>query len=119
MGAPAAPKGRLFRKYLVAFVVLVGTVVLASGLVGALFSYRDNKRSIIQIEEGRAGSAAFAIDQQVGEIERDVVAIRRPGQALGRAGLERRRDDFLQLLRQLQAISEVTYLDSSAIGVLG
>jgi signal transduction histidine kinase len=113
MDPGAAPRGRLFRKYLVAFVLLVGGAVVASGTIEALFSYVDNKRAIIQIEQGRATSAADAIERRVTEISNALESTVRPGQASGRAGLERRRDDFLRLLREVPAIEELQYIDAA------
>jgi signal transduction histidine kinase len=112
MDPGAAPRGRLFRKYLVAFVLLVGGAVVASGTIEALFAYGDNKRAIIQIEQGRASSAVDAIDRRITEISNALEATLRPGLATGSAGLESRRDDFARLLRQVAAIEEIQYIDA-------
>ena len=51
-------RGRLFRKYIVVLLVLVGGVLMASSLVELYFSYRETQRAILRVERARAVAAA-------------------------------------------------------------
>ena len=121
-------RGRLFRKYVVVLLVLVGGVLMASSLVELYFSYRETQRAIIRVERANATAAASRIEQFLREVEEQVRATTRtasddptagrPGRgALGfREGLaaaiaEQRELDFLRALRNGPAISELRHLD--------
>src|SRR5205814_7981548 len=113
------PRGRLFRKYVVVFVILVGGVLMASSLVDLYFSYQETKRAIVRVERAKATAAAARIEQFVKEIERHVrettlAASDDPAAAqlgrgrlafregLGAAMAEQRELDFLRLLRNVR-----------------
>ena len=66
------PSGRLFRKYVVVLLVLVGGVLMASSLVELYFSYRETQRSIVRVERAKAVAAAAGIEQFLKEIEQQV-----------------------------------------------
>ena len=122
------PPGRLFRKYVVVFLVLVGGVLMASSLVELYFSYQETKRAIVRVERAKAAAAAAHIEQFVGDIERQVrettqAASDDPaasqvgrGKLAFRAGLgtalaEQRELDFLRLLRNVPAVTAINHLD--------
>jgi signal transduction histidine kinase len=105
---------RLFRKYAVIFVGLVTGALVASGGIEAYFAYRDNKEALVGIEREKATNAAIVIEQYIGEIERDVGTSLRPGQVTP-SSLDRRREDFLRLLRQVPALGQIGYIDASGI----
>jgi signal transduction histidine kinase/CheY-like chemotaxis protein len=122
------PRGRLFRKYVAVFLVLVGGVLMASSLVELYFSYQETKRAIIRVERAKAVAAAARIEQFVKEIERQVrettqAASDDPAAAqvgrgklafragLGTALAEQRELDFLRLLRNVPAVTEIRHLD--------
>ena len=63
---------RLFRKYVVIVVGLVTGAVVSSGAVEAYFAFRDNEASLVQIQREKASAATAAIEQFIGELERDV-----------------------------------------------
>ena len=44
------PRGRLFRKYVVFIVILIGGALLTSSLVEIYFSYQENKAALISIQ---------------------------------------------------------------------
>jgi signal transduction histidine kinase/CheY-like chemotaxis protein len=106
-------RGRLFRKYVVVFLFLVGGVLLISSAVELYFSYQETKAALVRIEREQAVAAAARIEQFVQDIERQVrwttqVAFDDPG-----AALEQREIDYLRVLRNVPAISEITHLDAS------
>ncbi len=122
------PRGRLFWKYLIFLLVLVGGVLIASSLVELWFSYEEAQRALVQIAREKAQGAAARIERFVVEIERQVrttthadaddPAVAPPGglgvgyrEALAGALAEQRELAFLRLLRTERAITEVRHLD--------
>jgi signal transduction histidine kinase len=126
MNTPAG--GRLFRKYVVVLLLLVGGVLIASSLVELYFSYRETQQSIVRVERAKAVAAATGIEQFLTEIEQQVrettrlvsddpdasqVGPVRLGfrEGLGAALAEQRELDFLRILRNVPAVSQLTHLD--------
>jgi signal transduction histidine kinase len=126
MNNPA--RGRLFRKYVVVLLLLVGGVLIASSLVELYFSYRETQQSIVRVERAKAVAAATGIEQFLTEIEQQVrettrlvsddpdasqVGPVRLGfrEGLGAALAEQRELDFLRILRNVPAVSQLTHLD--------
>jgi signal transduction histidine kinase/putative methionine-R-sulfoxide reductase with GAF domain len=122
------PGGRLFRKYVVVLLVLMGGVLMASSLVELYFSYRETQRSIVRVERAKAVAAAAGIEQLLKEIETQVRETTRTAsddpdasqvgqgrlgfrQGLGVAMAEQRELDFLRVLRNVPAVSELRHLD--------
>ncbi len=121
-------RGRLFRKYVVVLLVLVGGVLMASSLVELYFSYRETQRSIVRVERAKAVAAAVGIEQFLREVEQQVRETTRTAsddpdasqvgqgklgfrQGLGAALAEQRELDFLRVLRNVPAVSELSHLD--------
>jgi hypothetical protein len=102
--------GGLFRKYAAFLVALVGGSLLINALVEMYYSYGESRQALNAVQREKALGAATVIEQFLREIEGQV------GWATGflpmGSGLEQRRLDFLRLLRQAPAITEVTYIDS-------
>ncbi|HMB32937.1 MAG TPA: cache domain-containing protein, partial [Methylomirabilota bacterium] len=124
----AGSRGRLFRKYVVVLLVLMGGVLMASSLVELYFSYRETQRSIVRVERAKAVAAAAGIEQLLTEIEQQVRETTRTAsddpdasqvgqgrlgfrQGLGAAMAEQRELDFLRVLRNVPAVSELRHLD--------
>ena len=51
-------QGRLFRKYVVFFAVLVSGALLTSGLVQLYFSYQENQTTVVSVQRAKAVAAA-------------------------------------------------------------
>jgi GAF domain-containing protein/HAMP domain-containing protein len=120
--------GRLFRKYVVVLLVLVGGVLMASSLVELYFSYRETQRAILRVERAKAVAAAVGIEQFLREVEQQVRETTRTAsddpdasqvgqgrlgfrQGLGAALAEQRELDFLRVLRNVPAVSALSHLD--------
>jgi signal transduction histidine kinase len=102
-------RGSLFRKYVIYFVVLVSAALVVSGLVGMYFTYQESKAALLDLQREKAGAAASRIDAYVQEIEHQLGWMRLP--QIGGSSLEQRRIDFLKLLRQVPAVTDLSYLD--------
>ncbi len=121
-------RSRLARKYVVVLLILVGGVLMASSLVELYFSYRETQRAIVRVERAKAVAAAGRIEQFVKEVEQQVRETTRTAsddpdasqvgqgrlgfrQGLGAALTEQRELDFLRVLRNVPAVSELSHLD--------
>jgi two-component system, NtrC family, sensor kinase len=110
---PAKPKtrSRLFIKYVVLFVAVVGVALLSNGIFEVFFYYREHKTSLIRIQHEQAEAAAAKISQFVKEIESQLGwTTQLPWSA---ASLQDRRFDALRLLRQVPAITELSQIDAT------
>src|SRR2546422_5303396 len=103
---------RIFRKYVVIVVGLVTGAVVASGAVEAYFAFRDNEASLVQIQREKASAAASAIEQFIGEVERDIGTSLHPGE-VDEASIRRRYADFIRILHQVPSLTELDYIDST------
>src|SRR5437773_4180520 len=120
--------GRLFRKYVVVLLVLVGGVLMASSLVELYFAYRETQDAILRVERAKAVAAAARIEQFLKEVELQVRETTRTAsddpdasqvgpaklgfrQGLGAALAEQRELDFLRVLRNVPAVGELSHLD--------
>ena len=108
--APRRPGGKLFRKYVLLFVALVGGTLLASGALEVWFSYQEHKAALARIQYEKALAAAARIEQFIDEITRQIGWTTRA--QWSRSVLEQRRFEYLQLLRQAPAVTEVSHLDA-------
>ena len=108
--APRRPSGRLFRKYILLFVLLVGGALLASGTLQLWFSYEENKAALARVQREKALSAADRIEGFIDEITRQIGWTARA--QWDRSVIEQRRVEYLQLLRQASAVTEISHLDS-------
>jgi signal transduction histidine kinase/DNA-binding response OmpR family regulator len=123
------PQRRLFRKYVVFLVLLVGGLLTVSGAFELHFSYQEAQRGLVRVEREKAQAAAERIEGFVREIERQLRATTHgasedlgdnlpAGSGIGsrdgliRALVEQREIDFLRFLRSVPAAREVRHLDS-------
>lgn len=122
------PTGRLFRKYLVVLLLLIFVVLTLSSAAEIYFSYEESKQAIVRLEREKAIGAAAQIASFVGEIERQVrgttqassddtsvspSSLKAPvfRENLASTLAEQRELDFLRLLRNVPAITEIRHLD--------
>lgn len=102
-------RGRLLYKYLQPLVGLVAGALLTSSGLDMWFSYKENRATLAQIQAEKALTAAARIEQFVDDITRQVGWTTRA--QWSSSVLEQRRLEYLQLLRQSPAITEVSHLD--------
>ncbi|HEY7453759.1 MAG TPA: response regulator [Thermoleophilaceae bacterium] len=125
---PTPARGRLFRKYVVVLLVLVGGVLMASSLVELYFAYRETQRAIVRVERAKAVAAAGRIEAFLAEVEQQVRETTRTAsddpdasqagpaklgfrEGLGAALAEQRELDFVRVLRNVPAVTELRHLD--------
>jgi len=104
-------RGRLFRQYALVLAALVSGPLLASGAIGVYLSYRQNEAALVALQREKASGAAERIDGFIKEIERMIGWTTLPQLGPPAAQLEQRRVDYYRLQRQVQAITEIRYID--------
>jgi hypothetical protein len=67
--SPTKIRSRLFTKYVVLFVAVVGVALLSNGIFEVFFYYREHKVALIRIQHEQAEAAAAKISQFIKEIE--------------------------------------------------
>jgi PAS domain S-box-containing protein len=105
------PRGRLLRKYALLFIALVGVALIVNSALDFWFSYQENKDALLRIQQEKADAAAGRIAEFVDEIERQIGWTTHARWAAG--SLDQRRFDYVRLLRQVPAITELTELDGA------
>src|SRR4051794_6116921 len=106
----APPRRRLFRKYALLFVGLVGAALLVTSAFDFWFSYQETKSALLRLQQEKAIAAAERIEGFVEEIERQIGWTTHAQWAA--APLDQRRQDYFRLLRQVPAITELRQLDA-------
>ena len=104
---------RLLHKYAALILSLVGLALATSGAVSTYFSYLEIRSGILALESEKAESAAGRIDQFVREIQSQIGWTTLPQIGKTASAAEMRKLDFLKLLRQVAAITEVVEIDAA------
>ena len=102
-------RNRLFRKYVVPFVAVVLGALLTNGIVEIYFTYRESQAQLAQIQREKANAAALRIEHFVRDIERQMGWTAQP--PIVPTPFEQRQLDYVRLLKQVQPITEVMFLD--------
>ncbi len=106
------PRGRLFRKYVIIIAGLVSGALLASAAIEIYFSYYENRDALVALQREKAIGVAARIDAYIKEIEQQISWTTQPQLGPAAAATYQRRVDNLRLLRQVLAITEISYLDA-------
>jgi signal transduction histidine kinase len=106
-------RGRLVRKYVAFFALLVSCALLVSGVAEIYFSYQENQAALAALQQEKALGAATRIEEFIREIVRHVGWTVQPRLGSAAQALEQRRLDYLRLERRAPAITEISYLDGA------
>jgi GAF domain-containing protein len=101
----------LLRKFVLLFVALVGGALLTGGMLELWFSYQENKAALARFQQEKALGAAARIDSFVEDITRQIGWTLRA--QWSSTSVEQRRLEYLRLLSQAPAITEVSHLDGN------
>jgi signal transduction histidine kinase len=96
-------------KFALAFVGLVSLLLIAGGAINMWLSYDEAKRAAVRVQQEKAIGAAERIDRFVAEIEQQIGWTTHAQWSAG--SLDQRRYDFVRLLRQVPAITELAEID--------
>ncbi|MBC7975550.1 MAG: GAF domain-containing protein, partial [Myxococcales bacterium] len=102
---------RLFPKYALLIITLVGGMLIASGAIGIWFSWSETREHLVLLQDEKAQSAANRIEEYLKSISHDMSWTALPAVQGGDA-LEQRRIEYLKLQRQSPAITEVVWIDA-------
>ena len=102
---------RLFGKYFALIVALVTGALIVSSVISLFVSYRENKSAITAVQREKAIAAAYRIEQYIRSIEHSIGWTTLPRALEGVSVAEQRRIEFLKLLRQEPAITEVQWIN--------
>jgi signal transduction histidine kinase len=105
------PRWRLFPKYALLIIALVGGLLIASGAVSIYFSWRENEQNLIALQAEKAQAAAARIEQYILDIEHQLGWTTLPALEQGSDPFEARRTEYQKLFRLAPAITEVAWLD--------
>ncbi|WP_024515188.1 adenylate/guanylate cyclase domain-containing protein [Bradyrhizobium sp. Tv2a-2] len=97
----------LFVKYVVSLVGLVLFVLAVNGAIETFISYRATKASLTAAMSEKAEATAKHIDQSISELERQISWVTRASVNT----LEKRRNDYTQLMNQVAPVSQLIWLD--------
>ena len=106
---------RLFAKYAVLIASLVSLTLIASGVTSIWFSYQENQRQLVALQHEKAIGAAARIEQYVKNIEHQLGWVTLSQTDTGTDRDAQRRFEYLKLLRQVPAITEVYWLDDKGL----
>jgi len=98
-------------KLALAFIGLVSLVLIANGAVNMWLSYDEARRAAVEVQREKAQAAAERIEQFVIEVERQIGWTTHAQWSAG--SVDQRRYDFVRLLRQIPAITELVQIDGA------
>jgi signal transduction histidine kinase len=106
-------RGRLSlaQKFAIAFLGLVAAVLVINGAIDMAFTYRDARAQAVRVQQEKADAASAQVVQFVTEIEQQLGWTTRAEWA--RISVEQRRYDFIRLMRQAAAITELVHVDGT------
>jgi signal transduction histidine kinase/HAMP domain-containing protein len=96
----------------IVFAGLVSGALLASGAIEIYFSYQENRAALVALQREKALGVASRIEDFIKEIERQIGWTTQPQLGAPAAAMYQRRVDYLRLLRQVLAITEISHLDA-------
>lgn len=99
----------LGQRLTLAFLGLVTAVLVVNGSIGMWLAYEEATEAAVRVEQEKADAAADRVVQFVAELEQQIGWTTRADWA--RVPMEQRRYDFIRLLRQAPAITELLYVD--------
>src|SRR6202163_1778744 len=105
----------LFAKYVMSLVGLVVFVLAVNGATETWISYRATKTTLIDAMSEKAEATARRIEQSISELERQISWVTRASAKTysGEVTLEQHHADYVQLLNQMPAVSQLTLLDQN------
>ncbi|MBY0611440.1 MAG: GAF domain-containing protein [Beijerinckiaceae bacterium] len=110
--APNARRKRripLALKFAAALIGLVTLVLLSNGAVNLWLNEEEAKRAVVGVQQEKARAAADRVDGFISDVENQIGWTTRA--EWRRVPLEQQRYDFIRLLRQAPAVTEVSYID--------
>jgi signal transduction histidine kinase len=102
---------RLSTKYFMLIVALVSGALLASSGISVWFAYQESTAALSALQREKANAGAYRIEQFIRGIEHEIGWTTLPRALEGVTLTEQRRIEFLKLLRQAPAVTDVHWID--------
>jgi class 3 adenylate cyclase/HAMP domain-containing protein len=99
----------LFAKYVISLVGLVVFVLAVNGATETWINYRATKTTLTDAMSEKAEATARRIEQSISDLERQISWVTRASADT----LEKHRVDYTQLLNQVPAISQLTFINGN------
>jgi class 3 adenylate cyclase/HAMP domain-containing protein len=99
----------LFAKYVMSLVGLVVFVLAVNGALETWISYRATRTTLTDAMSEKAEATSKRIEQSVSELERQISWVTRASAST----LEQRRADYAQLLNQVPAVNQLSFLSGN------
>ena len=109
------PRRRLFTKYFALIVALVSGALIASSTISLYFSYEESQRALTALQREKAVAAAYRIEQYIRAIEHEIGWTTLPRAIETMSLTDQRRIEYLKLLRQAPAITEIAWIDREGL----
>jgi class 3 adenylate cyclase/HAMP domain-containing protein len=103
-------RGGLFAKYVISLVGLVVFVLAVNGVMETWIGYRATRTSLIDGMAEKAEATSRRIEQAMSDLERQTSWITRA--SANQFTSEQRRVDYTQLLNQVPAVSQVSFISA-------
>ena len=104
------PRMSLALKLAIALVSLVSLILVVNGGISVWVGYREARTAALRVQKEKAQAAAERVNGFVSDIENQIGWTTRA--EWRRVGVEQQRYDFIRLLRQAPAITEISYVDN-------
>jgi adenylate cyclase len=100
----------LFRKYLLTLVALLSVILISSAAINVYFSFQANKDALLSLQKKEALIASATIGRFIAEVVRQIQLTTEI-----QSGMEadESKNELYRLFRQVPAITDASYLDSS------
>jgi signal transduction histidine kinase len=108
-----ARRWRLFPKYALLIIMLVGSMLIVSSGITIYFSYRENEAHLVALQNEKAQSAARRIEQYVLDIQHQLSWTTFPPMDSSGDAFEARRIEYIKLQKQAEQVTEVAWIDPS------
>jgi len=105
-------RGRLVRHYFLISVILIGSGLIASGLLEIYFRYQESRETLALLQQEVASGAAFKIDRFVQEIHSTIKGATRSREIAPRGITPEYRFELEKLLLIAPAITEAVAFDA-------
>ena len=105
-----ASRWRLFPKYATLIILVVSGVLVSSAVVSLYFSWRETQAYLVTLQLEKAQGAADRIEQYILDIEHQMRWTAFPRIDSTTDPVEQRRIEYLKLLRQVPAITELVWI---------
>jgi signal transduction histidine kinase/putative methionine-R-sulfoxide reductase with GAF domain len=104
------PRWRLFPKYATLIIAVVAGVLVISGAINLVFSWREVQAHLVALQVEKAQNAAAQIAQFVLDIEHELGWTTFPRTDASVDATEERRIEYVKLQRQVPAITELVWI---------